>query len=123
MRSESTTLTDQGAVLLGIAGQDIRALTDYVSRSPLPFPLLSDDDRAVMQAYDVFNAFNIDAFRTAHPSAYLIDPAGIIRYTYVAANQMDWPQTSLLAEQLAKLRAAGRAGDAPANPPASPESA
>lgn len=110
MRSESATLTDQGATLLGIVGQDIQTLTGYVARSPLPFPLLSDGDRAVMQAYDVFNVFNIDAFRTAHPSAFIIDPAGIIRYTYVASNQMDWPQTSLVAEQLARLRGADASG-------------
>lgn len=119
MRSESTSLTDQGAVLLGIAGQDIHALTDYVTRSPLPFPLLSDDDRSVMQAYDVFNAISIDAFRMAHPSAFIIDPTGIIRYTYVASNQMDWPQTSLLAQELAKLRTASPSND----PPTRPESA
>ena len=110
MRSESSTLTDQGAVLLGIVGQDIQTLSDYVRRSPLPLPLLSDHDRAVMQAYDVFNAFNIDAWRMAHPSAFIIDPAGIIRYTYVASNQMDWPQTSLVAAELTRLRDADLAG-------------
>ena len=115
MRSESTSLTDQGAVLLGIVGQDIQDLTDYVTRSPLPFPLLSDGDRAVMQAYDVFNAFSFDAYRMAHPSAFIIDPAGVIRYTYVASNQMDWPQTILIAEQLGELRTV--------NPPTGTESA
>jgi peroxiredoxin len=112
LRSESTTLTDQGATILGIVGQDIQALTDYVARSPLPFPLLSDDDRAVMQAYDVFNALSFDAFRIAHPSAFIIDPAGTIRYTYVASNQMDWPPTHLVAEELARLRGADASGGA-----------
>lgn len=106
MRSESTTLTDQGAVLLGVTSNDIKDLSEYVARSPLPFPLMADDDRAVMQAYDVYNALSYDAFRMAHPSAFIIDPDGIIRYTYVASNQMDWPQTSLIAGELARLRAA-----------------
>lgn len=98
-------------MLLGIVGQDLRTLSEYVARSPLPLPLLSDDDRSVMQAYDVFNALSYDAFRIAHPSAFIIDPAGIIRYTYVASNQMDWPQTSLIAEELARLRAGESSGD------------
>jgi peroxiredoxin len=92
---------------VGIVGQDLDDLAEYIARSPLPFPLLSDGDRSVMRAYDVFNALNIDAFRIAHPSAFLIDPAGIIRFSYVASNQTDWPQTSLLAEELARLRGAG----------------
>lgn len=98
-------------MLVGIVGQDTQDLADYVARSPLPLPLLSDGDRSVMQAYDVFNALNIDAFRIAHPSAFIIDPSGVIRYTYVAANQMDWPQTSLLAGELARLRAASQSDE------------
>jgi len=108
LRSEHTKLTDQGAVLLGIIAQDV---DDAVQRQA-PFPLLSDGDRAVMQAYDVFNALNWDAFRIAHPSAFLIDPEGIIRYTYVASDQWDWPSTDLLAAELAKLKTA--AGETPA---------
>ncbi len=106
MRSEYTTLTDQGATLLGIVGQDREDLALYVARSPLPFPLLADQDRAVMRAFDVFNVLSLDAFRIAHPSAFIIDPEGIIRFSYVASSQVDWPQTRLLAEELARLRAA-----------------
>ena len=104
MRSESTSLTNQGALLLGIVGQDRADLADYVARRPLPFSLLSDEDRSVMKAYDVFNALNVDAFRIAHPSAFIIDPQGIVRYSFVASNQFDWPQTSLLAEELARAK-------------------
>jgi peroxiredoxin len=104
LRSEYTTLTDQVTVILGVVGQDRDDLADFLARQPLPFPLLGDADRAVMRAYNVFNALSLDAFRVAHPSAFLIDPAGVIRYSYVASNQFDWPQTSLLAETLAGLR-------------------
>ena len=90
--------------MLGVVGQDRDDLADFLARQPLPFPLLSDADRAVMRVYDVFNALSLDAFRVAHPSAFLIDPGGVIRYSYVASNQFDWPQTSLLAETLADLR-------------------
>jgi peroxiredoxin len=92
-------------VILGVVGQDRETLAQYVARSPLPFPLLTDSDRSVMQSYDVFNALSWDAFRIAHPSAFIVDPDGIIRYAYVASNQADWPQTKLLAGELARLRA------------------
>lgn len=34
----------------------------------MPFPFLIDADRVVIKAFDVYNPFNIDAFRIAHPS-------------------------------------------------------
>lgn len=92
--------------MLGIVGQDRADLADYVARKALPFPLLSDEHRAVMKAYNVFNALNLDAFRMAHPSAFILDPQGIIRYTYVAANQFEWPRTSVVAQELARAKAA-----------------
>jgi len=97
-------LTDQGAAILAITAQDPEDLADYLRRDPLPFPLLSDGSRAVMQAYDVFNALSLDAFRVAHPSAFIIDPDGVIRYSYVASNQPDWPRTDLLAAELARAK-------------------
>lgn len=104
MRSEHAKLTSHGTALLGIVAQDPDDTAAFLARNPLPFPLLSDTHRSVMQAYDVYNALSYDAFRIAHPSAFIIDPAGMIRYSYVAANQMDWPRTNLLAEELARLK-------------------
>jgi peroxiredoxin len=111
LRSEAASLTDQGATILGIVGQDRADLAQFVARTPLPFPLLSDESRAVIQAYAVFNPLNFDAFRIAHPSAFLIDPQGLVRWTYVAASQTDWPQTSLVAAELARLRVAAAETD------------
>jgi peroxiredoxin len=104
LRSEHAKLTSQGAALIGIVAQDTDDTAAFLARNPLPFPLLSDTHRSVMQAYDVYNALSYDAFRIAHPSAFIIDPSGIIRYSYVAANQMDWPRTDLLASELVRLK-------------------
>ncbi len=106
MRSEHTKLTEQGATILGIVGQDQAELVDYLATHPLPFPLLCDLDREAMQAYDVFNALSWDAYRMAHPSAFVIDPAGVIRWSYVAANQWDWPPTDDVAAALKQAREA-----------------
>lgn len=112
MRSESPKLTDQGATILGIVGQGLDDLAEFLARTPLPFPMLDDTDRTVMQAYDVFNALSWDAFRVAHPSAFVIDPAGVIRWSYVASNQREWPQTDEVAAALAKAREAWADGQA-----------
>jgi peroxiredoxin len=108
LRSESTKLTDQGAVILGVVGDTRKAMAAYLEQNPLPFPMLIDEDRQVMKRFEVYNRLNWDAYRLAHPSAFLIDPKGQIRYSFVASNQKDWPRTQLLADELARLREAER---------------
>lgn len=100
MRSQYAQLTDQGAVVIGVVGQDAQAIADFVERTPLPFVVLGDADRSVIKAYNVFNALNIDAFRVAHPSVFIVDPNGVIQFCQVASNQFDWIQTDALAREL-----------------------
>jgi len=81
-------------------------MAEYLEKNPLPFPMLIDEDRQVMKAFEVYNRLSWDAYRLAHPSAFLIDPDGQVRYSFVASNQWDWPRTQPLADELAKLRQA-----------------
>jgi len=104
LRSESTKLTEQGAVILGIVGDSRSAMAAYLEKDPLPFTMLIDEDRQVMKQFEVYNRLSWDAFRLAHPSAFLIDPEGKIRFSFVASNQFDWPRTQLLADELTRLR-------------------
>ena len=96
MRSESSKLTDQGAVILGVVGDSRQAMAGYLEKQPLPFTMLIDEDREVMKAFEVFNRLSWEGYRMAHPSAFLIDPEGQIRYSFVASHQWDWPRTQLL---------------------------
>jgi peroxiredoxin len=108
LRSESSALTDQGATILTVNAQDPEDTADFVARNPAPFPMLSDSDRSVMKAYDAYNALSFEGFNIAHPAVFLIDPAGVVRWRFVGANQLEWPQTSIVAEKLAALRAGGQ---------------
>jgi peroxiredoxin len=103
LRSGSSKLTDQGAVILGVVGDARQAMAAYLEKHPLPFVMLIDEDREVMKAFEVFNRLSWDAYHMAHPSAFLIDPEGQVRYSFVASHQWDWPRTQLLADELAKL--------------------
>jgi peroxiredoxin len=104
LRSQYSLLTEQGATVIGVVGQDSQAIADFLERTPLPFVVLGDEDRAVIKAYNVYNALNIDAFRVAHPSVFIVDPDGAIQYCAVASNQRDWIQTDALANELAAAR-------------------
>lgn len=105
MRSQYAQITAQGATVIGIVGQDAQAVADFLERTPLPFTVLGDADRAVTKAYNVYNPLNIDAFRVAHPSVFIVDPNGVVQFCQVASNQFDWIQTETLASELAAARA------------------
>lgn len=52
-----------------------------------PFPVLCDEDRAVIKAYGVWHPIGIDAFDIAHPAAFLIDAKRKLRYSFVGRTQ------------------------------------
>lgn len=69
----------------------------------MPFPVLIDEDRSVIKAFDVYNLISFDAFRMAHPSTFLIDEEGKVAYTYVGSQQWDLPSQDTLLEQVEKV--------------------
>jgi methyl-accepting chemotaxis protein len=69
----------------------------------MPFPFLIDQEREVIKAFDVYNPINIDAFRIAHPSLFLISPEGKIIYAYVGKNQKDRPSQDETYQQVHRL--------------------
>jgi peroxiredoxin len=52
-----------------------------------PFPLLCDEDRAVIKRYGVWHPIGIDALNVAHPAAFLIDAKRKVRYSFVGRTQ------------------------------------
>ncbi len=77
-----------------------RQLADAASPRPT-FPVLSDVDVDVTVGYNVF------ADGIAIASAFLIDRAGRVRWTYVASTPADRPSVDQLLAQVAALRADG----------------
>src|SRR5689334_22865664 len=61
----------------------------YLSKHPIAFPFLLDEDRTVTKAYGLYHAFGHDAIRIAHPATLVIDRLGVVRYIYVGDNQLD----------------------------------
>ena len=56
-------------------------------RRGYPFPLLCDEDRAVIKRYGVWHPIGIDAWNIAHPASFLIDAKRRIRYAFVGRTQ------------------------------------
>ena len=57
------------------------------SGTKYPFPMLCDEDRAVIKAYGVWHPLGIDAWNSAHPACFLIAPDRRIVYSFVGSNQ------------------------------------
>ncbi|WP_459986686.1 peroxiredoxin [Nocardioides sp. AN3] len=86
--------------VLGISTDPVFALRAFADADGLNFPLLSDfwPHGAVAQAYGVFDSTRGSARR----SSYVIDTAGLVRWSVHNAN----PDGRDLAEHLRQLRAA-----------------
>lgn len=84
-------------------GQKREAVENWTKENPMPFPILVDEDRSLIKAFDVYNPINIDAFRMAHPSLFLIDEEGKIAFAYVGSNQFDRPSEEETYKQVQKL--------------------
>lgn len=60
------------------------------SSAELPFPILCDEDRAVIKQYGVWHPIGIDAFNMARPASFLIDGlTRAIRFMFVGSSQFE----------------------------------
>lgn len=67
---------EAGAEIIVILGEDVEKARRYAERNNLPFPILSDPNRAVYQLYELEKYFMLYQ-RTA---SLVIDRYGIVRY-------------------------------------------
>ena len=71
---------EKGAVVLGVSNDSVSSHKNFEQKYALPFPLLSDPEKEVIQAYDVwkekknYGKVSLGVVRTT----YLIDENGII---------------------------------------------
>ncbi len=70
-----------------------------MERLALAFPLLSDDDRATIRAYDVIDEEN----DIAKPATFVLDADGVIRWKYVGGSPTDRPGLGTILAELCAL--------------------
>ena len=63
----------------------------YVEETGLPYDILIDETRAVAKSYGVWHAWGLDAYNIARPAVFLIDRSGMIRYSFIAKRQDQYP--------------------------------
>jgi peroxiredoxin len=75
-----------------ILGQRCAGIAKSMSKSSqqLPFPILCDEDRAVIKRYGVWHPLGIDAINMARPASFLIDGlTRAIRFLFVGSTQFE----------------------------------
>ena len=77
-----------------MSADDLKGAEGAAHQWGAPFPILSDSDRATINAYDVLAANNI-----ARPSTFIIDKNGIIRWKYIGSTG-DRPEPETVLQEL-----------------------
>jgi peroxiredoxin Q/BCP len=80
-RDHHPALTQTGAIVLGVSTDPIRKHQAFAKKFSLPFPLLADVDRQVVEAYGVWGekTFMGRKYQGTHRITFLIGPDGRIR--------------------------------------------
>lgn len=92
-----------GAEILCIVGQNRAAVAAYFAKLGYTFPILIDETREVIQAFDVYHALSFDAYRIARPSLFVVDRGGQIVFRYVGRTQADNPPSDPRLRELADV--------------------
>lgn len=89
--------TERGAVVLGVSKDSVKSHKNFETKYSLPFTLLSDPERTVIEAYDVwkekknYGKVSMGVVR----STYLIDEEGVIVKALGSVKAAENPQQML----------------------------
>ena len=74
----------KNAIILGVSVQDEATHQDFCAKEGLSFKLLADTGYAVSSSYD--SLVNLGVAKLSARHTFLIDPAGVVRKTYLNVN-------------------------------------
>jgi peroxiredoxin Q/BCP len=80
-RDQFAEFKKKGAVILGVSTDPMKAHDKFVAKYQLPFPLLLDEDRKIVEAYGVWGekSFMGRKYKGTYRVTFLIGPDGKIR--------------------------------------------
>jgi peroxiredoxin Q/BCP len=100
-RDEHAALKKAGAVVLGVSPDPVKSHDKFAEKFQLPFPLLADEDKRIVEAYGVWGekVFMGRKYLGTHRVTFLIGPDGVIKKIWPEVK----PETHA-AEVLAEVR-------------------
>ena len=89
--------------MVPIVAQRRDAVRRYIEETGFPFDILIDETRDVSRAFGVWHRIGLDAWNVARPALFLVDRAGVVRYSFVAPTQKDFPSQDAIFAELDRL--------------------
>ena len=84
LRDNYQSLLDAGIVVLGVSPDDVASHDKFAGKYELPFPLIADPERTILEAYGVWGQKNLYGrlFMGVKRTTFLIDEDGVIRHVF-----------------------------------------
>ena len=85
LRDNYQTLLAQGYDVLGVSADSAKRQQNFINKNELPFPLLADEDKTVINAYGLWGPkkFMGREYEGIHRATFVIDEKGIIEEVIV----------------------------------------
>jgi len=97
LRDSQSQLADLNIVVFGISPDPVKKLANFVLKKELNFPLLSDEDHAIAEAFGVWGEkkFMGRIYDGIHRISFLIDEHGIVEHVFDKFKTKDHHQVVL----------------------------
>lgn len=81
LRDEYQHLQDDDIAVIGVSADPVESHKEFADKYDLPFPLISDPDRRILEAYGVWGERNLYGrkFMGIFRTTFLIDEDGVIK--------------------------------------------
>jgi len=98
-RDQFAAFKQKGAVVLGVSTDPVKSHDKFVEKFTLPFTLLADEDKSIVQAYGVWGekSFLGKKFMGTNRVTFLIGPDGRIKKIWRAVKAAQHPAEVLAA--------------------------
>ncbi len=101
VRDNISQYNNMNAKVFGISVDSVYTLAKYKEEQRLNFPLLSDFNKEVSEAYDsLYEKFGFGMRGVSKRSAFLIDVNGILQYAEVLENAKEQPNFEAIQDKL-----------------------
>lgn len=82
LRDNYELLQAKGFVIIGISIDDVQSHNKFATKQSLPFPLIADEDKNIVTAYNVWGLkkFMGKEYMGTHRTTFILDEAGIITH-------------------------------------------
>ena len=103
-QDELATFNELDATVFGISTDTSYALERFRAENDLTFGLISDNNGAIIEAYDVVDDFeHIAMWEVAQRAVFVVDSEGIVQYAWRADNPGQEPDYEAVVEAVEAL--------------------